>query len=106
MARARDAGDGARSVDETGITRRRLIQYGMGASAGLLAWRFVDGVAVAQAPGTGVLDPLSIPKYATPLVIPPAMPRSGKPPGRKARGVDYYEIAVREFDQHLLPASM
>ena len=60
--------------------------------------------AIAALPG-GTLDPTSIPKYVTPLVIPPAMPRTsvksyfGSP-------VDYYEIAVRQFVQQILPAGM
>jgi hypothetical protein len=37
-------------------------------------------------------------------VIPPAMPRTAAPPS--VRGVDYYEIAVRQFRQHILPQSM
>ncbi|MGH8940096.1 MAG: bilirubin oxidase, partial [Actinomycetes bacterium] len=45
-----------------------------------------------------------IPKYVTPLVIPPAMPPTAAPPA--VRGVDYYEIAVRQFSQHILPQSM
>ena len=96
------------SVAGAGITRRRFVQYGMGASAGLLLWRFADGRAVAQPIpiAASVLDPLSIPKYVTPLVIPPAMPRSQSLPGKPRGGIDYYEIAVREFSQHILPASM
>ena len=46
--------------------------------------------------------PPSIPKFETALVIPPPMPRAT---GR-ATGVDYYEIAVRQFRQHVLPPSM
>jgi len=69
-------------------------------------WRFVGGRAWAQPTATSVLDPTSVPKYVTPLVIPPAMPRSGRPPGGKRRGVDYYRIAVRQFRQPILPASM
>jgi spore coat protein A len=54
----------------------------------------------------GTLDPTLIPKYVTPLVIPPAMPLSKEitvPGGTK---IDYYEIAVRQFDQYILPESM
>ena len=51
-----------------------------------------------------MLDPRAIPKYVTPLTIPPAMPRARKRSG--VRSMDYYEIAVREFRQHVLPASM
>jgi spore coat protein A len=97
---------GVRFSSEAAITRRRLMQYGVGASASLLMWRFVGGQAWAQPIAASVLDPASIPKYVTPLVIPPAMPRSGQPHGGKARGVEYYRIAVREFRQQILPASL
>ena len=88
------------------VTRRRFMQYGAGAGAGLVLWSFAGNRAWAAAPPSGVLDPLSIPKYVTPLVIPPAMPQSRKPPGKRAGKLDYYEIAVREFRQQILPPSM
>ena len=53
------------------------------------------GGAAAFVPG-GTLDPTTIPKYADPLVIPPAMPETS---------TDYYEIAVKQFDQQILPAT-
>jgi FtsP/CotA-like multicopper oxidase with cupredoxin domain len=52
------------------------------------------------------LDPASIPKYVNPLVIPPAMPRTSKIAAPAGKAIDYYEIAVRQFPQHILPASM
>jgi spore coat protein A, manganese oxidase len=88
------------------ISRRRFVQYGAGTGAGLLLLRFGGGRVWAQPAAGGVLDPGSIPKYETPLVIPPAMPRTANPHGRGARGVDYYEIAVRQFSQQILPAGM
>ena len=53
--------------------------------------------AFAQAP----LAPLTIPKYAPSqsLFIPPAMPITSVLPG----GIDYYEIAKRQFPQQILP---
>ena len=48
----------------------------------------------------GALDPASITKYTMPLVIPPAMPRTS------GGQLDYYEIAVRQFQQQILPAPM
>ena len=91
----------------TEITRRRLLQYGAGAGAGLFLWRLgADGRAVAAPIVGGTLDPLSIPKYVTPLVIPPAMPRTRKLPVRGGRNIDYYEVAVRQFGQHILPQAM
>jgi spore coat protein A len=106
MAPAIDCGSGTGASRGAAITRRRLMQYSAGASAGLLVWRFGGGRAWAQAAAGGVLDPLSIPKYATPLVIPPAMPRTDTLVHGRAKGVHYYEIAVRQFRQQILPASM
>jgi FtsP/CotA-like multicopper oxidase with cupredoxin domain len=57
------------------------------------------GRAWAQPTG-GSLDPTTIPKYVTPLVVPPPMPWT-------SRGRDYYyEIAVRQFKQQILPAPL
>ena len=90
----------------TGISRRRFIEYGAATTVGLLVWRFEGGRAFAQPAAGGVLDPHSIPKYVEPLVIPPAMPRTHKLPQMRGRSVDYYEIAVREFRQPILPETM
>lgn len=48
------------------------------------------GVALNSVPG-GTLDPIEIPKYVTPLVIPPIMPRSSTQPGTPAAD---YNIAA------------
>ena len=90
----------------TKLTRRRFLQYGAAGGAALfLPVRIGSRSALAQLPG-GTLPPGSIPKYVTPLVIPPAMPRSAGLPTPRARTVDYYEIAVRQFRQHILPERM
>jgi spore coat protein A, manganese oxidase len=62
---------------------------------------------LAQIPG-GTLAPGSIPKYATPLLIPPVMPKAAKikVKGGKNKDVDYYEISVRQFAQQILPAGL
>ena len=53
-----------------------------------------------------VLDPATITKYATQLVIPPAMPKAAKPKGIKGpKNFDYYEISVQQFQQQILPPS-
>ena len=89
-----------------GLTRRRLLQYGAAAGASLyLPLRFDLRSAYAQVPG-GTLPPGDITKYVTPLVIPPAMPRTSVLPQGRGRPVSYYEIAVRQFPQHILPQSM
>lgn len=49
--------------------------------------------------GPNALDPLTIPKYVQPLVIPPVMPKSTASPAPQAD----YDIAVRQFKQQILP---
>jgi len=61
--------------------------------------------ATAQIPG-GTLHPTLIPKYQTPLLIPPVMPRAGTimlPGGKPA---DYYEISMRQITKQILPAGL
>jgi len=66
------------------FTRRQFFRYGAAGGAVLfLPLRVGARQALAQVPG-GTLPPGSIPKYLTPLVIPPAMPRSAAPPARSS----------------------
>jgi hypothetical protein len=51
--------------------------------------------ALAQPVPGGTLDPTTVPKYVQPLVIPPVMKNSG--------GANDYNIAVRQFQQQILP---
>jgi FtsP/CotA-like multicopper oxidase with cupredoxin domain len=57
----------------------------------------IQNVSAQPLPG-GTLDPLTIPKYVTPLVIPPVMDDSGK--------ANDYKIAVRQFKQQILPGGI
>ncbi len=61
--------------------------------------------ATAQIPG-GTLDPVAVPKYQTPLLIPPVMPKAGTIVQKGGKNVDYYEISVKQFDQQILPAGL
>jgi FtsP/CotA-like multicopper oxidase with cupredoxin domain len=54
--------------------------------------------AMAQPLPGGTLDPLTIPKYVTPLVIPPVMKNDGE--------ANSYDIAVRQFQQQILPGGV
>jgi FtsP/CotA-like multicopper oxidase with cupredoxin domain len=54
--------------------------------------------ALAQPVPGGTLDPTTIPKYVTPLVIPPVMNNDG--------AADSYDISVREFHQQILPGGI
>jgi FtsP/CotA-like multicopper oxidase with cupredoxin domain len=81
------------------ISRRQLLKLGAATGAGLLVpWKF-NARAYAAIPG-GSLDPTLITKYASPLVIPPAMP------GAFGVDLDSYRIAVRQFDQQILPPGL
>lgn len=61
--------------------------------------------AKAAIPG-GDLDPATVTKYATPLLIPPVMPRAGTFKTRGGKNGDYYEISMRQFQQQILPAGL
>jgi FtsP/CotA-like multicopper oxidase with cupredoxin domain len=63
----------------------------------------MDMSGAAPLPKT-VLDPLSIPKYVTSLVIPPAMPSEGQSDwnGEGELATEYW-IAARQFEQQVLP---
>ena len=94
------------------ITRRQFLKASAVAGAGVFL-SLKDGGVIARAatPNAGLfataaaiqggsLPPGNIPKYVEPLVIPPAMPKTSE------EGIDYYEIAVRQFQQHILPQRM
>ena len=90
-----------------GWSRRNFIKIGAAAGAGLYFSTKIGGIRYlvrAAIPG-GTLPPSGIPKYQTPLLIPPVMPRAGTitVPGGKV--ADYYEISVKQFRQQILPGA-
>jgi FtsP/CotA-like multicopper oxidase with cupredoxin domain len=90
------------------INRRRFLKLGGAAGAGLfLVGKFgkVRPVFAVPIPG-GTLDPLTLPKYQTPLLIPPVMPRAGTINQMGGKNIDYYEISMRQFAQQILPAPL
>lgn len=87
------------------FTRRAFFKYT--AAAGLTLFVASAGQApraLASIPG-GSLAASTIPQFVEPLVIPPVMPRRARLVQR-GKNVDYYEIAVRQFRQQILPASL
>ena len=75
--------------------------WGLGACFVALCLITVQGAFAQTLPG-GTIDPTTIPKYVTPLVIPPVM--NDVNPGNGTD--DKYEIAVREFKQQILPGGL
>ncbi len=63
--------------------------------AGSVPAAFAQPCNPATAPPGGTLDPCAIPKYVQPLVIPPVMKDTGM--------ANDYDIAVRQFQQQILP---
>ena len=84
------------------ITRRQFLKVSAASMAALYAsahGKFLPRT-FAQIPG-GSLDPALVPKYADQLVIPPAMPMASS-----NKKLDIYKIAVRQFQQPILPTSL
>lgn len=86
------------------MNRRRFLKIGFAGGAALfLPWHFRLPEVFAQIPG-GDLDPGSVPKYQTPMLIPPVMPRAGTIWLQGGKNADYYEISMKQFPQQILPA--
>jgi FtsP/CotA-like multicopper oxidase with cupredoxin domain len=94
--------------NRAGWSRRDFIKTGAASGAGFyLASRLgVRPRLYAQPLPGGTLDPAGIDKFRTPLTIPPAMPRTAVLPMPGGRRAHYYEIAVRQFRQQILPAGL
>src|SRR6266511_4362389 len=90
------------------LSRRTVVARVGGAGAGFYLFGRVPGLsapaALAQVPG-GSLDPTTVPKYQTPLLIPPVMPKADTIV-RRGQTVDYYEISMKQFAQQILPAGL
>ena len=88
------------------LTRRTFIRAAGAAGAGFVLYAHGGGAprqAVAAIPG-GTLDPTALPKFVTPMLIPPVMPRTGTVSVAGGRAADGYEISMRQFRQQVLPA--
>jgi spore coat protein A len=88
------------------LTRRSFLKVGLAGGAALfLPWR-AGTRSVRAAEPAGLLDPGEISHFITPLLIPPAMPRAGKIRADRGKQIDYYDLAVRQFQQQILPAGL
>lgn len=87
---------------------RKSRPYPWLAAVVIMLCAFATNALAVPLPG-GTLNPLDIPKYVTPLVIPPAMAKSSVQPedpstGQPTAVAADYNIAVREFKQQILPS--
>ena len=101
-------GESESTAVTTGPSRRWFLKVTSAGVLGLFVGRTLgdaEPVYAAPIPG-GTLDPLDVPKYATPLLIPPVMPRAGKIQQKGGKNVDYYEISMRQISQQILPAGL
>ncbi len=90
------------------ISRRTFIAAAGAAGAGFVLYAVLPGgttVALAEIPG-GTLEPASVPKFQTPLLIPPVMPRAETITVRGGKNIDAYEISMRQFPQQILPVGL
>jgi FtsP/CotA-like multicopper oxidase with cupredoxin domain len=87
------------------VSRRQFLAGSAAAGTSLFLYQFVGGVktVLAVVPG-GTLDPTTVTKFATPLLIPPVMPKAATLKTTGGKPIDYYEIAVKQITQQILPA--
>jgi FtsP/CotA-like multicopper oxidase with cupredoxin domain len=84
------------------LSRRAFLKLTATSAGTVLLGRFAGRAFALPLPG-GTLDPRSLPQFETPLLVPPVMPRSGRIPLPRGQNADYYEIALRQFSQQVLP---
>jgi len=86
------------------LTRRGFLKISIGAGGALILPGWMAKYAHALPIPGGSLDPASVPKYQTPMLIPPVMPTAGTIKLRGGKNADYYEISMKQFPQQILPA--
>ncbi len=86
------------------ITRRVFLKLNAAGVANLVlaSCGSFDSDMPAPPPPPPPLDPATIPKYQAALVIPPAMPQASS----ASTDFDYYEIALHQFTQQVLPPGL
>ncbi len=93
------------------VSRRDFLKIGFAAGAGLfipVRFQSAEAAAVAREVAQTLqfmepIDPGGVQKFATPLLIPPAMPPKSTIKQKGGKNIDYYEISVRQLSQQILP---
>jgi spore coat protein A len=90
------------------ISRRQFFKIGAGGLLGLYVGSSLGGftqVAEAAIPG-GTIDLTTLPKFVSPLLIPPVMPKAGTIRLKGGKQGDYYKISMKQFAQQILPTGL
>lgn len=87
------------------LSRRGFFKLSGASLVAVMAMRNKVFRVQAAIPG-GTLDPASVTKYVTPLLVPPVMPVADTLKLKGGKNADYYEISVKQFDQQILPAGL
>ena len=88
------------------VTRRNFIRV---TGASTLSLFFTDGLGITRqlfARIADTLNPAAVPKFATPMLVPPVMPRAGTITLAGGKNADYYEISMKQISQQILPAGL
>ena len=90
------------------LSRRMFIKAVGAAGAGFALYSYLPGggIQVFARISGGTLDPLAVPKYQAPLLIPPVMPQADTIVSQGGKNIDYYEISMKQISQQILPAGM
>src|SRR5215208_5671666 len=84
------------------ISRREFLKLSGAGMLSLYAVSHGKFSLRAEAQIRGALNVASSPKYVTPLLIPPVMPKAGIV-AQKGQAIDYYEISMRQLEEQILP---
>jgi spore coat protein A, manganese oxidase len=87
------------------ISRRSFLKFSGATMVAVVALRH-KSLRIQAAMPRVMLPNGSIPKYATPLLIPPVMPSAGTIKQKGGKNVDYYQISMKQITQQILPAGM
>lgn len=88
------------------ITRRAFLKYTAGTALTFYAFNKLGALeTLGQIPG-GTLAADLVPKFRTPLLVPPVMPKAAKLVERGGKNVDYYEISMKQIRQQILPPGL
>lgn len=88
-------------------SRRQFLAYSGGTALTLFGYNlFGVRQAIAEGLPGGTLDPGSVTRFVTPMLVPPVMPMAARLMQRGGKNIDHYVISVRQFVQQILPAGM